>query len=76
MNAENESNIRAGYTNSGSPANLSVSRTVRLAMVRRVTLGRPRPEIIARLEAEVEERNTCINGLVAAAQDANRDLNS
>ena len=54
-NAENESNIRAGYTNSGSPANLSVSRTVRLAMARRVALRRPRPEIIAQLEAELAE---------------------
>ena len=34
--AESESIHRAGYTNSGSPANLSVSRTVRLAMARRV----------------------------------------
>jgi len=54
-NAENESNIRAGYTNSGSPANLSVSRTVRLAMARRVALRRPRPEIIAQLEAELAD---------------------
>ena len=32
---------RAGYTTSGSPANLSVSRTVRLALARRVALRRP-----------------------------------
>jgi uncharacterized protein len=53
--AESETNRRAGYTNSGSPANLSVSRTVRLALARRVALRRPRPEVIARLEAELAE---------------------
>jgi len=52
-NAENESNHRAGYTNSGSPANLSVSRTVRLAMARRVALRRPRSEIVTQLEADL-----------------------
>lgn len=51
---ENEGLRRAGYTTSGSPANISVSRTVRLAMARRVALQRPRPEAIAQLEAELE----------------------
>jgi uncharacterized sporulation protein YeaH/YhbH (DUF444 family) len=46
---------RAGYTNSGSPANISVSRTVRLALARRVALRRPRPETIAELEAEIAD---------------------
>jgi uncharacterized sporulation protein YeaH/YhbH (DUF444 family) len=46
---------RAGYTTSGSPANLSVSRTVRLALARRVALRRPRPETIAQLEAELAD---------------------
>jgi uncharacterized sporulation protein YeaH/YhbH (DUF444 family) len=46
---------RAGYTTSGSPANISISRTVQLAMARRVALRRPRPETIAQLEAELEE---------------------
>jgi uncharacterized protein len=50
--AEGEGIRRAGYSTSGSPANISVSRTVRLAMARRVALGRPRPEQIAELEAE------------------------
>jgi len=52
--AENEGLRRAGYATSGSPANISVSRTVRLAMARRVALRRPRPEAIALLEAELE----------------------
>lgn len=51
---ENEGLRRAGYSTSGSPANISVSRTVRLAMARRVALQRPRPEAIAQLEAELE----------------------
>jgi len=53
--AESQTIQRAGYTNAGSPANLSVSRTVRVAMARRVALRRPRPEVIAQLEAELAE---------------------
>src|ERR1700692_2822878 len=52
--AEGEGLQRAGYTTSGSPANISVSRTVQLAMARRVALRRPRPEAIARVEPELE----------------------
>jgi uncharacterized protein len=52
--AEGEGVHRAGYSTSGSPANISVGRTVRLAMARRVALRRPRPEQIAELEAEAE----------------------
>jgi uncharacterized sporulation protein YeaH/YhbH (DUF444 family) len=51
---ESEGIRRAGYSTSGSPANISVSRTVRRAMARRVALRRPRPEDIAELEAEAE----------------------
>jgi hypothetical protein len=51
--AESEGLRRAGYTNSGSPANISVSRTVRLALARRVALRRPRLETITQLEAEL-----------------------
>src|SRR6202163_3175465 len=51
--AESEGLRRAGYATSGSPANISVSRTVRLAFARRVALRRPRPETIAELEAEI-----------------------
>jgi uncharacterized sporulation protein YeaH/YhbH (DUF444 family) len=46
---------RAGYATSGSPANISVSRTVSRALARRVALRRPRPETIAKLEAEIAE---------------------
>src|ERR1700675_1001492 len=51
--AESEGLHRAGYATTGSPANISVSRTVRIAMARRVALRRPRPETIAELEAEI-----------------------
>jgi uncharacterized sporulation protein YeaH/YhbH (DUF444 family) len=53
--AESEGLQRAGYTTSGSPANISVSRTVKLALARRVALRRPRPQTIAELEAEAAE---------------------
>src|ERR1700759_1323170 len=53
--AESEGLRRAGYSTSGSPANISVSRTVRLALARRVALRRPRPETIAELEAELAD---------------------
>jgi uncharacterized sporulation protein YeaH/YhbH (DUF444 family) len=62
--AEGEGIHRAGYATSGSPANISVSRTVRLAMARRVALRRPRPEQIAELEAQLadcdEERRVAL----------------
>ncbi len=51
--AERDGLHRAGYATSGSPANISVGRTVRLATARRVALRRPRPETIAQLEAEI-----------------------
>src|SRR6202030_1585200 len=53
--AESEGIQRAGYATSGSPANISISRTVRLALARRVALRRPRPETIAQLEAELAD---------------------
>jgi uncharacterized sporulation protein YeaH/YhbH (DUF444 family) len=53
--AESEGLRRAGYAMSGSPSNISISRTVRLALARRVALRRPRPETIAELEAELAD---------------------
>src|SRR5712692_11758847 len=57
---ESEGIRRAGYATSGSPANISISRTVSRAMARRVALRRPRREEIAALEAELE---TCDEAL-------------
>jgi uncharacterized protein len=51
---ESEGLRRAGYSTSGSPANISISRTVSRALARRVALRRPRPEEIEELEAELE----------------------
>jgi uncharacterized sporulation protein YeaH/YhbH (DUF444 family) len=71
--AESEGLRRAGYARTGSPANISVSRTVRLAMARRVALRRPRPETIEQLEAELaecddEERRTRLLAEIEALQ--------
>jgi uncharacterized protein len=52
---EGEGIQRAGYTTSGSPANISISRTMRLALARRVALRRPRPVTVEELEAEAAE---------------------
>ena len=46
---------RAGYSVTGSPSNLAINRTMRLAMMRRMALGRPKPEAVAELAAELEE---------------------
>ena len=52
---ESEGLRRAGYTNSGSPANISITKTMRLATARRVALGRPRSATIEKLEAALAE---------------------
>src|SRR4030088_2208276 len=45
--AESEGLRRAGYATSGSPSNISISRTVRLALARRGALAGPRPGAVA-----------------------------
>lgn len=47
--------VRAGYSVTGSPSNLAINRTMRLAMMRRVALHRPKPETVAKLVEEAEE---------------------
>ena len=47
---------RAGYTVAGSPANLSIARTMRNSMARRISLKRPKQSDIEALEKELEER--------------------
>ncbi|MDX2235851.1 MAG: YeaH/YhbH family protein [Hyphomonadaceae bacterium] len=44
---------RAGYSTSGSPSNMSLSRTMRNSLSRRIALRRPKPAEIAALEAEI-----------------------
>jgi hypothetical protein len=68
--AESEGLRRAGYTTSGSPANLSVSRTVRLALARRVALKRPRAETIAELEAELADCDDARRSVLEAEIEA------
>jgi uncharacterized protein len=53
--AENEGLRRAGFATSGSPANISVSRTVRLATARRIALRRPNQQTVALLQAEIAD---------------------
>ncbi len=44
---------RAGYSVTGSPANLALMRTVRNSLSRRIALKRPRPEELDRLRDEI-----------------------
>src|SRR3954469_15427597 len=53
--ADSQGLQRAGYSTSGSPANISVGRAVGLALARRVALRRPRRETIEQLEAEAAD---------------------
>jgi len=46
---------RAGYTVSGTPANLSVARTMRNSMARRISLRRPKQAEVEALERELDE---------------------
>lgn len=55
MSADQINPVRSGYSVTGSPANLAINRTMRLAMMRRVALHRPKPETVAKLAAEAAE---------------------
>ena len=46
---------RAGYSVSGSPANLALTRTVRNSLSRRIALRRPKAEELAALRAELAD---------------------
>ena len=46
---------RAGYTTSGSPQNLAITRTMRNALSRRIALRRPKPAEIERAEDAASE---------------------
>jgi uncharacterized sporulation protein YeaH/YhbH (DUF444 family) len=45
---------QAGYSTAGPPARISVPRTMRNSMSRRIALRRPKPEELAALAAEIE----------------------
>jgi len=53
LGVEESQPVRAGYRSSGSPATLSVSRTMRNSLSRRTALKRPNPEELAALEIEI-----------------------
>src|ERR1700751_306451 len=46
---------RAGYTGTGTPSNLSIPRTLRNSMGRRIALRRPKPAELEALHEEAEE---------------------
>jgi uncharacterized protein len=52
---EREGLRRAGYAVSGSPANIAVNRTMRLATARRIALRRPRLQMIKQLKEEIAD---------------------
>jgi uncharacterized sporulation protein YeaH/YhbH (DUF444 family) len=54
VDAESVSWQRAGYSVSGSPANLAINRTVRNSLSRRIALKRPKAEDIAQLKVEID----------------------
>ncbi len=66
--------VRAGYSVSGSPSNIAVGRTMKLAMMRRVALQRPKPELVAQLRAEIalseddDERRTELEAEISALE--------
>ncbi|MFT0891841.1 YeaH/YhbH family protein [Pseudochelatococcus sp. G4_1912] len=60
--AESKEIHRAGYSTSGSPSSLSVSRTMRHSLSRRIALRRPGKDAIRALEEE-------ISGLVVSGAD-------
>ena len=55
---ETEGLRRAGYTVSGSPANLALTRTLRNSLSRRIALRRPKTEDIRELEQRIAELET------------------
>ena len=56
---ESQSWQRAGYSVSGSPTNISLTRTMRNSLSRRVALRRPKTEEIRELEQEIERLAAC-----------------
>ena len=63
---------RAGYTVAGSPANLSVARTMRNSMARRISLKRPKSAEIEELEREIAEKED--EGDLEAVTELKRQL--
>jgi uncharacterized protein len=75
---EHETLRRAGYSVSGSPANIAITRSMRLALSRRIALRRPRTQAIERLNEEIarcdedEQRATLVAELELLAAKMRR----
>ncbi len=50
--------VRAGYTSSGSPSNISIIRSMRGAMARRIALASPHKRKVRELEERLEQLQT------------------
>lgn len=46
--------VRAGYVKEGTPSNLSVARTMKTALARRIALARPLKEELARMQSALQ----------------------
>jgi uncharacterized sporulation protein YeaH/YhbH (DUF444 family) len=76
---EHEGRRRAGYTVSGSPVNIALARTMRLAMARRIALRRPSSQMISLLEAELadcedEARHAALRAEIEIAEAKMRSI--
>jgi len=70
---EHEGLRRAGYAMSGSPVNIALARTMRLAMARRIALRRPSAQALSLLEAQIadcqdEARQTALRDEIETAE--------
>lgn len=76
LGVEEEEMRRAGYRSSGPPSALSVTRTMRNSLSRRVALGRPKPEEVAELEARIKkfEEDGALDEAEALRTELNRKM--
>lgn len=75
MGEEKQQPRRAGFRSSGPPSTISIPRTMRNSLSRRIALRRPRPEEIAALEArlkELEETGVDQDAIVAVRAELER----
>lgn len=64
---------RAGYSTSGSPSNISLTRTMRNSLSRRVALRRPKPEELEALRKEIADIESGAPGMDVDNLDALRE---
>ena len=66
--------VRAGYTSSGVPTNISIVRSMRGAAGRRIAVGSPYRKAIREMEQELEQLEACGAGDSARARELRRDI--